>query len=200
MEEDAFKKRFLIRSVCLASFLIGFLNLFSVQCLAGEHPVWAQKASSKEIVSLDIRDTSSLGEKSKPYHPIIEKAAKRYAVDPALIKAIIMAESGYDPRAVSSQGAAGLMQLMPKTAESLGVEDAFDPVHNVNAGVKYLRQLLEEFDQDVTLALAAYNAGSGMVKRHQGIPPIQATRRYIKKVFAYYQYFKNETAEKTGNV
>jgi len=84
------------------------------------------------------------------------------------------------------------MQLMPRTAEALGVEDAFDPEHNVNAGVRYFKYLLEEFNDDIELALAAYNAGSRTVKRHQGIPPIKATQDYIKKVFAYYRYYKSE--------
>jgi soluble lytic murein transglycosylase-like protein len=111
-----------------------------------------------------------------------------------------MAESGYDPQAVSSQGASGLMQLMPRTAEALGVEDAFNPEHNVNGGVKYLRQLLEEFDHDIKLALAAYNAGSGAVKRHQGIPPINSTQYYVKRVFAYYRYFKSEASGEADSV
>ena len=149
--------------------------------------------SANVVVSL------RLGKKSKPFHPIIVKAASRYEVDPDLIKAVIMAESGYNPQAISSQGAKGLMQLMPKTAEALGVEDTFNPEHNVNGGVKYLKQLLEEFDHDIKLALAAYNAGSSKVRRHRGIPPIKATRYYVKKVFEYYQYFKNETAGETDS-
>ncbi|MBW1782910.1 MAG: lytic transglycosylase domain-containing protein [Deltaproteobacteria bacterium] len=140
---------------------------------------------------------ASLIKRSEPFHPIIVKAASRFEVDPALVKAVIMAESGYNPQAVSSQGAKGLMQLMPKTAEALGVKDTFNPVHNVNGGVKYLKQLLEAFDDDIKLALAAYNAGSSKVRQHQGIPPIKATRYFVKKVFAYYQYYKNETTGKT---
>jgi len=142
----------------------------------------------------------ALGEMAKPYHPIIVKAAHRNQVDPALIKAVIMAESAYDPQAVSSEGAAGLMQLMPRTAEALGVEDVFNAENNVNGGVKYLKQLLDEFNQDIELALAAYNVGSGTVRRHQGIPPGKETESYIQKVFGYYYLYKKEAAQQAGHV
>jgi soluble lytic murein transglycosylase-like protein len=124
-------------------------------------------------------------------HPMVIQTASRYQVDPALVKAIIMAESGYNVRAISKKGAKGLMQLMPTTAQALGVEDAFNPKQNINGGVRYFKQLVEQFDGDITLALAAYNAGSRNVRNYQGIPPFKATRRYIKKVFKYYQIYKD---------
>ena len=133
-------------------------------------------------------------DKERVFHPLILKAANRYQVDSALIKAIIMAESNYNPRAVSKRGAKGLMQLMPKTAEALGVGDSFDPEHNINAGVRYFRKLLNQFDGDTKLALAAYNAGSRKVREYRGVPPFRATHRYIKRVFEYHQYYKNQTA------
>ncbi len=126
------------------------------------------------------------------FHPIVLEAANRHQIDPALVKAVIMAESGYNPRAVSQKGAEGLMQLMPETARALGVEDSFNPEHNINAGVKYLKHLMNQFDGDTRLALAAYNAGSRKVKLYQGVPPFGATKRYIKKVFRYYEYYKEE--------
>ena len=133
------------------------------------------------------------------FQPIILQTAKRYRIDPALIRAIIMAESGYNPKAVSETGAQGLMQLMPATAESLGVADSFNPEHNINAGVKYFKQLLIQFEGDVILALAAYNAGARKVRKHKGVPPIKATRHYIRKVFKYYQHYKVQMAdEKNG--
>ncbi len=132
------------------------------------------------------------------FHPIIIEAAGEYQVEPALIKAIIMAESGYNPLAVSKRGAVGLMQLMPETAEALGVEDVFDPEHNINGGVKYFRQLLAKFKGDVKLALAAYNAGTTNVMKYQGIPPYKATQYFIKKVFKFYQYY-TDMAEKINN-
>ena len=111
-------------------------------------------------------------------------------VDPDLIKAIIMAESSFDPKAVSNRGALGLMQLMPQTAESLGVADAFDPGKNIDAGARYLRQLLNHFSGNVELALAAYNAGIQNVLDHNGIPPYRATRIYVEKVLTYYEHYK----------
>ena len=127
-----------------------------------------------------------------PYNPIIKKAADRYEIDPALVKAIIMAESNYNPRAISKMGARGLMQLMPATAEALGVEDCFNPEHNIHGGVRYFRQLLDRFDDNIELALAAYNAGSRKVRKYNGIPPFKATQIYIEKVFAYYELYKKE--------
>ena len=194
-----------IRSFSINKFIVLWSSLF-LSIFFFVTPLRAENSGSppqdeqiSEEVVLDIQISAVLGKRSKPYHPIILKAANRYEVDPALIKAIIMAESGYDPQAVSSQGATGLMQLMPKTAEALGVEDAFNPEHNVNAGVRYLKQLLDEFNDDIKLALAAYNAGSSAVRRHQGIPPIKATQYYVKRVFAYYLYYKNAAGRKTDS-
>ena len=126
------------------------------------------------------------------YHSIIMQTSSHYQIDPAIVKAIIMAESGYNPRAISKKGAKGLMQLMPGTAEELGVEDIFNPQQNISGGVRYFRQLVNRFNGDVKLALAAYNAGSKNVRRYKGIPPFKATQHYIKKVFEYYQLYKNQ--------
>jgi len=125
------------------------------------------------------------------YHTIIFEAGNRYGVDPALIKAIIMAESSYDPMAISKKGAVGLMQLMPSTLNDLDVDDPFNPVHNVNAGVRYFKGLLNEFEGDIELAVAAYNAGSKKVRQFNGIPPYNTTQRYVRKVFEYYQYYQD---------
>jgi soluble lytic murein transglycosylase-like protein len=126
------------------------------------------------------------------FQPIVLKAANRHKVDPAMVMAIIMAESSYNPKAISKKGAKGLMQLMPKTAKSLGVKDSFDPEHNINAGVRYFKKLLNQYNGDVELALAAYNAGSGKVREHSGIPPFRATKSYIKKVIDYFRYYKTQ--------
>ena len=130
-----------------------------------------------------------------PYMPIILTAASRYQVDPAIILAIIKAESNYNPKAVSRAGAEGLMQLMPGTARALGVKDSFDPEQNIHGGVKYFSLLLNKFAGDHVLALAAYNAGSGKVLKYKGIPPYNETRQYIKKVFKYQKQFKQEIVE-----
>lgn len=129
------------------------------------------------------------------YHPIIIAASDKHQVDAALIKAIIMAESNFNPFAVSQKGAVGLMQLMPETADDLGVEDLFDPAHNINGGVKYLKQLLMQFNGDIQLAIAAYNAGSKTVQAYGGIPPFKSTQSYVNRVYEYYQYYKTEMKE-----
>jgi soluble lytic murein transglycosylase-like protein len=134
------------------------------------------------------------------FHPIILQEASRHEVDPALVKAIIMAESGYNPNAISKKGAKGLMQLMPSTAQALGVEDAFNPEQNISGGVRYFKQLVNRFDGDVKLALAAYNAGSKKVRHYQGIPPYKATHYYIEKVFKYYELYKDQMTEKMKEV
>lgn len=129
------------------------------------------------------------------FHRLITDAAQRHGLEPSLVKAVILAESGYNPRAVSSRGASGLMQLMPSTARALGVEDIFDPEHNINGGTKYLRQLLNQLQGDLQLALAAYNAGLQKVRRHRGVPPFRATRFYIRKVLHYYQGYRQLSAD-----
>ena len=134
--------------------------------------------------------------KERLFHPIILQEAKRYKVDPCLVKAIIMAESGYNPKAISKRGAKGLMQLMPSTAEALGVEDIFNPEQNISGGIRYFKQLVKRFDGNVKLALAAYNAGSQKVRHYQGIPPFKSTKYYIQKVFKYYELYKDQSAEK----
>ena len=127
-----------------------------------------------------------------PYHDIIIEASRRHKVDPAIVKAIIMAESSYNPKAVSKRGAMGLMQLMPITAKEMGVENIFDPEHNINGGVRYYKRLLKRYRGDVHLALAAYNAGSENVKKYRGVPPFKAPRYYIRKVIKYYRQYKKE--------
>ncbi len=120
---------------------------------------------------------------------IIKGAANRYQVDSAIVKAIILAESSYDSYAISTKGAMGLMQLMPVTAKELGVGNSFNPVQNIYAGVKYFKILLDRYNGDVKLALAAYNAGIGRVKAYKGVPPFKDTQRYIKKVLLYHQFY-----------
>jgi len=118
--------------------------------------------------------------------PHIQAAAERYDLPPGLIRAVIRAESGFDPRAVSPAGARGLMQLMPATAEMLGVGDAFDIGQNIDGGARYLRRMLDRFDGDPTLALAAYNAGPEAVARFGGtVPPFRETTAYVNRVLAF---------------
>ena len=112
----------------------------------------------------------------------VHNAAARHGVPPTLLAAVIAVESEFNPRAVSNRGAVGLMQLMPMTAVLLGVRNAYDPHENVHGGARYLRDLLERFDHDVPLALAAYNAGPQAVVRHRGVPPYPETRQFIARV------------------
>lgn len=120
---------------------------------------------------------------------IIDEYAALYGMDPILIKAIIMAESCFETRAVSRVGAKGLMQLMPETAKLLGVNDVFDARDNIDGGTRYFASLLALFSEDVKLALAAYNAGPNAVEIHQGIPPYQETQRYVQRVLQHYETF-----------
>jgi len=116
------------------------------------------------------------------YAAEIRAAAARHGVDEAVVRAIIHAESSYNPRAVSRVGAQGLMQLMPATARRFGVSDSFDPVQNIGGGVEYLAWLLKRYKGDLTLAAAGYNAGEGAVDRYKGVPPYNETRRYVERV------------------
>jgi soluble lytic murein transglycosylase len=121
---------------------------------------------------------------------LIEDAARAYSVDFALIKAMIRAESDFDPRAVSRVGAMGLMQLMPETADRLSVIDAFDPRENIEAGVRHFRDLMDAFGNDLKLSLAAYNAGRNAVMQFGSIPPYRETRGYVKKVLSFYRTYR----------
>jgi soluble lytic murein transglycosylase-like protein len=124
------------------------------------------------------------------FEQLIKICSSKYGVNPCLVKAVIHAESGYNPNAVSSKGASGLMQLMPGTAKSLKVADRFNPKDNVEGGVKYLRFLLDTFKGDVSLAVAAYNAGLNKVAKYGGIPPYNETRTYVNRVLSYMKSYQ----------
>jgi len=121
------------------------------------------------------------------YHEIVHEKASQYDLDPTLIKAVIATESNWNSRAVSRKGAMGLMQLMPATAVDMNVRDPYDPAENIEGGTKYLRYLLERFNGDLTLALAAYNAGPKTVEKFGYVPPISETKNYVNKVLALYR-------------
>jgi soluble lytic murein transglycosylase-like protein len=150
------------------------------------------KATVKKIPTVSGKKAEHL------FRSIIFRIAHRHRVDPAMVQAIIMAESSFNPNAVSKRGAMGLMQLMPNTAKSLGIEDPLNPEHNITGGVLYFKNLLKEFHGDVKLALAAYNAGIRKVKEYQGVPPFKSTQVYIEKVLEYYQRYKSVPTQKDG--
>lgn len=150
----------------------------------GDFERWALKQKGHAHAGIKVvvprRDTER---KVTPFDGLIREKAERYGVSEALVRAVVAVESGFNPKAKSHAGAQGLMQLMPPTAADLGVEDAFDPEQNVDAGTRYLAGLLKAFKRE-DLALAAYNAGPGRVRRAGGIPRIRETQRYVKRVLA----------------
>ncbi len=144
-------------------------------------------STSTEAAVADVGATapSSSSSVSGKFSELIAAAAEKFDVDANLIQAVIKAESNFNPKAVSSSGALGLMQLMPSTAESLGVDDPLDPEQNIFGGTKFLHRLLDKYKNDVSLALAAYNAGPGAVDKYGGIPPYAQTQTYVKRVLDY---------------
>jgi soluble lytic murein transglycosylase-like protein len=125
------------------------------------------------------------------FSSIIDVAAKSHGVDPALVQAVITAESGFNPNAISRAGASGLMQLMPDTARRYGVQNIFDPVENIHGGVRYLRDLLAMFNGNLRLALAGYNAGeNAVIRAGNNVPPYDETQKYVPKVIHYYDRFR----------
>ncbi|MBF0414819.1 MAG: lytic transglycosylase domain-containing protein [Magnetococcales bacterium] len=127
----------------------------------------------------------------EPYVGIIREASKRTGINDALLKAVIRAESSFNPLAVSRKGAVGLMQLMPDTAKRYGVRNRLDPNANIHGGAQFLKDLMYQFDNNLTLSLAAYNAGEGAVRKHGNtVPPYQETRRYVAKVLHFYNQYR----------
>lgn len=139
----------------------------------------------------DITLDASLRAPTQHFMVLVQKAAKIHQIEPALIHAVIAAESGYNSTALSPKGATGLMQLMPETGKRYGVSNLLDPAQNILGGVRYLRDLIRLFKNDLSLALAAYNAGEGAVIKHgYKIPPYRETMAYVPKVLQYYKLYQ----------
>jgi len=155
-----------------------------------EPPLSAKLSAAKPRTSIYLPAESSFTGRDRPAMSIdrdgaeklVREAADRHHVDPALVRAVIETESNWNPRAYSHRGAGGLMQLIPTTAQRFGANDVFNPQQNIDAGVKYLKTLLERYNGNLDLALAAYNAGEGAVDRAHGIPAFRETRNYVQKV------------------
>jgi soluble lytic murein transglycosylase-like protein len=138
-----------------------------------------------------VRKGKSILARKAGFDQMVDEVSRTYDMESALLHAVISVESHYNPKAVSKKGAAGLMQLMPQTAKRYGVADAFDPVQNLNGGARYLRDLLRLFNNDTSLALAAYNAGEHAVMKHGNrIPPYRETQNYVPRVLDFYQQYQ----------
>ena len=143
-------------------------------------------AADRKTGSAGSRASAPAAPRLRPYAHLVQRIAGRYGVDPNLVHAVIKVESGYDPTAVSRRGAVGLMQLLPSTAAEMGIHDLTDAHDNIVGGVRLLRRLLDRYSGNVTLALAAYNAGPGAVARYRGVPPYKETQAYVLRIRRLY--------------
>lgn len=166
----------------------GVLTISNIKPQSGSYKIYSftcyacNPKSGVDFHSIKLNKTA--------YSDYINSAAQRYNVEAALVRAVIHAESAFNPKARSKAGAQGLMQLMPMTAKELGVSNSLNPKQNINGGVKYLAQLLQQFNGSIHLATAAYNAGPNAVKKYNGIPPYEETEVYVKRVGILHKRYK----------
>ena len=149
--------------------------------------------SSDHEYKLFVREKPAVTKRYSPkkYDKIIADASRQYGVSIPLIKAIIKAESDFNPKAVSKKGAKGLMQIMPQNFKPLGIEDPFDPSQNIHAGARYFKQMFDRFNGKLALSLAAYNAGPHAVERYKTVPPYEETEEYVRRVLKFFHDYKN---------
>ena len=150
----------------------------------------SEEIAPERVSAVELKSKIDLKAQSTNVDEIVEVYAQKYGVDSDLIKALIKQESNFNPNATSKKGAMGLMQLMPKTAEALGVSDAYNPNQNIEGGVKYLKSLLDKYENNQELALAAYNAGPSAVKKYGGVPPYKETQKYVSAIMGNYNKIK----------
>jgi len=161
---------------------------------------FASQLAAASAATMPTTATPSVAGDSTQYDALIQSAAARYGIDPALLKGLIRAESNFDPNAGSPAGAQGLTQLMPGTAASLGVTNVHDPAQAIEGGAKYLRAQLDAFGGDQTKALAAYNAGPGAVTRYGGVPPYAETQQYVQRVLGYADAYRSQLTTTTPSI
>ena len=179
VERRRSNRRHIAGAGLLAALAFGGVR-YQQQRMEPMDPVSLDLGIPEELLEDEAVDEDADGREA--LEPIIQEAAALHGVDADLVKAVIQTESRFNPRAQSGVGAQGLMQLMPRTAKAVGIEDPFDPRQNIFGGVKYLSQMMQRYDGNTALALAAYNAGPGNVRRHRGVPPFRETRGYVTKI------------------
>jgi soluble lytic murein transglycosylase-like protein len=158
--------------------------------------LWRTNKTGQRTVPVALNTTDALvnADRVRAFDAHIKEAAQLYSLPEAIIRAVMLVESNFLPDVISEAGAMGLMQLMPETAISMGVANAFDPRQNVMGGARYLRILANHFNGDLVLTVAAYNAGPGAIERHHGVPPYSETRNYVERVVQHYHAFRQRTA------
>src|SRR5271156_4539507 len=201
------KLAFLIATLLTASTVAARAQIYTYMDADGvRHYTDVPDNNRYRLLALSSQDRTASGDrydamllaKAGQYDSIIEKAAISASVEPNLLRAVIVVESGFNSRAVSKRGAVGLMQLMPATASRFGVSNPYDPKQNVHGGARYLKFLIDRFGQDIRLALAAYNAGEEAVDRNGGqIPPFSETMAYVPRVLKIYQMLRNQQPRDT---
>ena len=192
-----FKRRFSVMvDLCFSILVLGVLLIIPSKSL-GDIYRFIDKNGVVRFTNVPTEPGGELIIKEKRFDPrsikyehLISKISKKYMMDDSLVKAVIRVESNFDTNAVSRAGAIGLMQLMPETAKDLKVSDPFDPEQNIEGGVRYLKYLIDRFGDNLPVAIAAYHAGEGVVKKYNGIPPFDSTQRYVEMVLKQFKKYK----------